>query len=158
MCLDVVPNVGVPACVTFIVVDPSGGFVTGGGWIASPEGAYGADPGLVGRVNVGFVSEYGEGASVPRGSVELRFRAADLNFHSNAQEWLIVDEAGGTARFTGTGTVNGTGTYGFTIWATDGTDAFRIRIWDEDLGEDAVVYDNAVERTIGGGSLVSHMP
>jgi len=155
---DVVPNVGDPACVTFIVVDPSGGFVTGGGWIASPEGAYGADPGLVGRVNVGFVSEYGEGASVPRGSVELRFRAADLNFHSNAQEWLIVDEAGGTARFLGTGTVNGTGTYGFTIWATDGTDAFRIRIWDEDRGEDAGVYDNAVERTIGGGSLVIHMP
>lgn len=152
---DVIPNVGDPACVTIIVVDPSGGFVTGGGWIASPEGAYAADPGLVGRVHVGFVSKYGEGASVPRGSVELRFRAADLNFHSNVQEWLIVDGAGGTARFTGTGTVNGLGTYGFTIWVTDGRpDAIRIRILEAVTG--TIVYDNGIEQAVGGGSLVVH--
>jgi hypothetical protein len=33
-------NVGNSECIMFVVYDPSGGFVTGGGWIDSPEGAY----------------------------------------------------------------------------------------------------------------------
>src|SRR5207248_3436906 len=32
-----------------VVYDPSAGFVTGGGWIASPAGAYAADPTLTGK-------------------------------------------------------------------------------------------------------------
>src|SRR5262249_10091808 len=32
-----------------VVYDPNGGFVTGGGWITSPRGAYAADPSLGGR-------------------------------------------------------------------------------------------------------------
>ena len=50
----------------FIVVyDPSGGFVTGGGWINSPTGAYRPDPTLTGKANFGFVSKYKKGATVP---------------------------------------------------------------------------------------------
>ncbi|MDX1520570.1 MAG: PKD domain-containing protein, partial [Anaerolineae bacterium] len=32
-----------------VVYDPNGGFVTGGGWIDSPPGAYAADPSLTGK-------------------------------------------------------------------------------------------------------------
>jgi hypothetical protein len=36
---DVPGNVGAPECIMFVVYDPNGGFVTGGGWIDSPAGA-----------------------------------------------------------------------------------------------------------------------
>jgi parallel beta-helix repeat protein len=37
---DAVGNTGESECIMFVVYDPSGGFVTGGGWIDSPAGAY----------------------------------------------------------------------------------------------------------------------
>ena len=40
-------NVGDPACTTLVVYDPAGGFVTGGGWIDSPDGAVAPIPSLV---------------------------------------------------------------------------------------------------------------
>ncbi|MCK5415621.1 MAG: hypothetical protein KAJ35_09595, partial [Thermoplasmata archaeon] len=40
-----------------VVYNTDGGFVTGGGWIDSPEGAYVADETLSGRANFGFVSK-----------------------------------------------------------------------------------------------------
>ncbi|MBI2784295.1 MAG: tandem-95 repeat protein, partial [Gammaproteobacteria bacterium] len=39
-----------------VVYDPNAGFVTGGGWINSPVGAYKANPSLTGKANFGFVS------------------------------------------------------------------------------------------------------
>ena len=33
-----------PACTLAVVYDPNAGFVTGGGWITSPAGAYKPDP------------------------------------------------------------------------------------------------------------------
>ena len=41
---------------SIVVYDPSGGFVTGGGWLTSPTGAYTAKPELAGKANFGFVS------------------------------------------------------------------------------------------------------
>src|SRR6185503_2359643 len=43
--------------VMVVVYDPSAGFVTGGGTIQSPAGAYTADPSLTGKANFGFVSK-----------------------------------------------------------------------------------------------------
>ena len=55
-----------PTAFQYVVVyDPNGGFVTGGGWINSPAGAYVADPTLTGKANFGFVSKYQKGATVP---------------------------------------------------------------------------------------------
>jgi hypothetical protein len=51
-----------------VVYDPNGGFVTGGGWINSPPGAYPADPVLTGKANFGFVAKYVKGAQVPTGT------------------------------------------------------------------------------------------
>jgi hypothetical protein len=128
-----------------VVYDPSGGFVTGGGWIDSPAGAYVADPDLTGRANFGFVSKYKKGAIVPGVNTKFQFRASDLNFHSGSYDWLVV--AGfDRAMYKGTGTINGTGNYGLMLTAVDNGnsgDMFRINIWDKDNG-DAVVYDNQI--------------
>ena len=50
-----------------VVYDPSGGYVTGGGWFESPRGALAATPDLTGRVNFGLVSKYFKNAKAPKG-------------------------------------------------------------------------------------------
>ncbi len=141
--------------------DPSGGFVTGGGWIDSPAGAYVADPSLTGKANFGFVSRYRRGATVPTGNTEFRFKAGDLNFHSSSYDFLVITMGGTNAQFMGSGTINGglapNGTeFRFMIWARDDSpDTFRIRICWENGGE-TVVYDNEFGQSIGGGSIVIH--
>lgn len=150
-----------------VVYDPSGGFVTGGGWIMSPTGAYAADAALSGKATFGFVSKYLKGAQVPSGSTEFQFKAGDLNFHSSSYAWLVI--SGARAQYKGVGTINGSGDYGFLLTATDGqltggggVDRFRIKIWLNSTGE--VVYDNemgsgddaAPTTAIAGGSIVIH--
>ena len=150
-----------------VVYDPSAGFVTGGGWINSPAGAYAADPSMTGKATFGFVSKYQKGATVPTGQTQFQFHAGDLNFHSTAYQWLVI--SGAKAQYKGAGTINGGGDYGFILTATDGqasggggVDQFRIRIWDKATG--TVVYDNqrgdaddaAASDAIEGGSIVIH--
>ncbi|HET9443624.1 MAG TPA: choice-of-anchor D domain-containing protein, partial [Acidimicrobiales bacterium] len=126
-----------------VVYDPKGGFVTGGGWIDSPPGAYTPDPAFTGHASFGFVAKYLRG--VPAGSTEFTFQAADLDFRSTAYEWLVV--SGPKAAFRGSGTVDGAGGYGFLLTAHDGqlnggggADRFRMKIWDAATG--VVLYDN----------------
>lgn len=146
-----------------VVYDPSAGFVTGGGWIDSPTEAYLADPTLTGKAVFGFVSKYKRGATIPTGNTEFQFQVADLNFHSDTFEWLVINQGGTNAQFKGTGTINGALApsgefYKFMIRAGDGTlDTFQIKIWYEDseIG-DVTVYDNGVDQAIGGGSIVVH--
>lgn len=48
----------------FIVIyDADGGFVTCGGWVDSPAGAYYPDPELAGKANFGLISKYAKGAA-----------------------------------------------------------------------------------------------
>jgi len=151
-----------------VVYDGSAGFVTGGGWIDSPDGAYAPDPLLTGKANFGFVSRYKKGATVPTGQTEFQFKVADLNFRSDSYDWLVI--AGHKAMYKGTGTINGQGNYGFMLSAIDekltpstDVDMFRIKIWDKD-DDDTIVYDNMMEAAddadpateIGGGSIVIH--
>ena len=95
------------ACTIVVVYDPSAGFVTGGGWIDSPAGAYTADPDLSGKATFGFVSKYKKGAQVPEGNTEFQFQAGGFNFHSEMYDWLVVNQDGTNAQFKGSGTVNG---------------------------------------------------
>lgn len=151
-----------------VVYDPSAGFVTGGGQIDSPEGAYTADLSLSGKATFGFVAKYKKGATTPDGQTEFQFTAGDLNFHSTAYDWLVV--AGPQAKFKGTGTINGAGEFGFMLTARDGeapggggVDRFRIKIWELTPTED-IVYDNELgsaddadaATAISGGSIVVH--
>lgn len=150
-----------------VIYDPNGGFVTGGGWIWSPPGAYVNDPLLEGKANFGFVSKYKKGASIPDGNTEFQFKAGNMNFKSTEYEWLVI--AGSKAMFKGSGIINSTGNYGFMLSAVDADltpsaviDKFRIKIWDK--VNDLIVYDNNLEleenaepaTEIGGGSIVIH--
>jgi hypothetical protein len=148
-----------------VAYDSDAGFVTGGGWIDSPAGAYYADPTASGTANFGFVSRYKRGAKTPDGNARFQFRAGDLVFQSDVQQWLVVNRAATNAQFKCTGTVNGEDGPGpqpfdCMIWAgdgngPDGADTFRVRIWYEDEeGFEHVVYDNGVKQAIGGGSIV----
>jgi len=151
-----------------VVYDPNGGFITGGGWINSPPGAYTQEPELTGRANFGFVSKYKKGRTSPTGNTEFQFKAGNLNFHSYNYEWLVI--TGSKAMFKGEGTINGAGNYGFKIYAIDekltqstNDDLFRIKIWDKN-NDDAVIYDNHIEddesstptTVLSGGQIVIH--
>ena len=144
-----------------VIYDPNGGFVTGGGRINSPLGAYTPDPDLTGKATFGFVSKYQKGASVPTGNTEFQFHVADMNFKSTSYDWLVI--AGSKAQYKGTGTINGAGEYKFLLTAIDGApDKFRIKIWDKVTGN--VIYDNMLgaaddanpSTAIEGGSIVIH--
>ncbi len=152
------------------VYDPSAGFVTGGGWIMSPAGAYSADETLYGKANFGFVAKYKKGKNSTNevdGNTEFQFKAGNLNFKSQFHESGSLVISGGKATYRGEGTINGSGSYKFTLVAFDGDwnngtnpDRFRIKIW----GSNGIVYDNAMGKDdnsndateLGGGSIVIH--
>jgi len=151
----------------FIVVyDPGGGFVTGGGWIESPAGAYTLDPALTGKATFGFVAKYPHSAVTPKGQTEFHFQAAGLKFHSDSYDWLVV--TGPKVQFSGSGAINNEGDYGFLLMASDGeisgtgVDRLRFKIWDKATG--VVIYDNQMGapddadavQGLAGGSIVVH--
>lgn len=152
--------------VMVVVYDPSAGFVTGGGWINSPAGAYKPNEDLSGKATFGFVSRYQKGASVPTGNTAFQFQVGGFEFYSTNYEWLVVNQAATNAQFKGSGLINGAvdpngKSYKFMLWAVDGVtsggpDTFRIRIWWEDEVGEHDVYDNSVAQAIGGGSIVVH--
>lgn len=81
-----------------------------------PEpGAYRPDPLLEGRANFGFVSKYKRGVERPTGQTQFHLQAADLNFHSNAHDMLVVTHGGTNAQYKGTGTINGVDEYKFML-------------------------------------------
>jgi len=159
-----------------VFYDPNAGFVTGGGFITSPEGAYKPldapetylSP--IGKANFGFVSKYEKGAKIPTGNTEFNYNIGNMKFASTMYEWLTVANA--RAQYKGSGKINGQGDYGFLLTAVDGevigkanSDQFRIKIWDKASG--AIVYDNQrsaisddaeITSYIAGGSIVIHQP
>ncbi|GAA4299926.1 hypothetical protein GCM10023183_09720 [Nibribacter koreensis] len=152
------------------VYDPTGGFVTGGGWINSPVGAL-AGSEAVGKANFGFVSKYKKGTNTVEGNTEFQFAAGSVNFKSSSHAAGTLVIAGSKATYKGTGFVNGgTDLHEFMVVATDGqvtggggSDKFRIKIWKKG---GPVVYDNekgtaenaelSSNTILGGGSIVIH--
>ncbi|HSP14203.1 MAG TPA: DNA/RNA non-specific endonuclease [Thermoanaerobaculia bacterium] len=135
-----------------IVTDANAGSITGGGFVNGSSG----------KTSFGFNSAYQKGPK-PEGNVEVQVQKNNFNFHGDSMDWLVV--AGSRAQIGGTGTVNGSGNYGYVLTAVDSdADQFRIRIWDKTTG--ATVYDNvpgapddidaANPQPIGGGSIVIH--
>ena len=150
------------------VYDPTGGFITGGGWITSPIYTDLQYMNVGGKANFGFVSKYEKGRTVPSGNTEFQFKEGGMNFSSTSFDWLVI--SGKKAQYKGTGTINGAGTFGFILTAIDGNlaspptvDLFRIKIYNKSTN--AVVYDNQYGATaddadpitaLGGGSIVIH--
>jgi len=154
-----------------VVYDHTGGFVTGGGWIDSAEGAYVPDPNLTGRAIFGFVARYKPRSTVPSGETIFTFHSGTwgdrwrcrehMRFRSTSYTWLVISDA--SAMYTGSGTIDGKGNYSFMIGVIDGDfdatdgftkDTFQIKIWDKQTG--TVVYDNQVATDLGGGEIVIH--
>jgi hypothetical protein len=151
-----------------VVYDPSAGFVTGGGWINSPEGACqfaAACAGSSGMATFGFTARYVHGANTPAGVTHFHFQAGNLRFQSEVYDWLVV--AGARAQFKGSGRVNDGGDYEFMLTGIDGdlpggggVDRLRIRIWERSTG--TIVYDNESgtddtadpASVLGGGNIV----
>lgn len=151
-----------------VAYDPTAGFVTGGGWLDSPPGAYAPDPAATGRANFGFVSRYRKGATAPSGETEFQFKAGRMNFHGSEYEWLVVT-GGGRAQYKGFGSVNGVPGFAFLLTVTDGDrahapgpDRLRMKVWN--VADGTMVYDNqpaaadtaAASTAIGGGAIVIH--
>lgn len=113
--VDYALNTGDIVSTLLAVYDPSAGFVTGGGWIDSPAGAYLDNPLLAGKATFGFVSKYQKDQAT--GNTEFQFKAGNLNFKSISYDWLVV--AGSRAQYKGVGTINGVGSYGFILTAID---------------------------------------
>jgi PKD repeat protein len=134
-----------------VVYDPTGGFVTGGGWFI--------DPATGEKAHFGFNPKYQKDSIIPKGETE--FKLGDLKFKSTSHEWLIINAA--KAQFKGTGTINGVAGYEFLITVLDGSpDKIRVKIWSTETG--AVIYNSQPGATdladpvtvIGGGSIVIH--
>lgn len=146
-----------------VVFDPSGPFVTGGGWIVSPGGADRREPDSAGRANFGFVAKYVESSAAPIGQTEFQFHAGGLDFHAGTYRWLVID--GPRAWFSGIGRLDGVEGFPFLVTAIDGDrlaprsgDAFRIQVWEPATGE--LLYDNERgepdDTTVHGGSIAIH--
>lgn len=144
------------------VAPAEAGWVTGGGWIASPAGANVTAPTAAGKLTFGFVVRNETAASAPSGHAEFKLASGKLDFRSTALESLIL--TGNTAHCQGRGTVNGVGGYGFSITVIDdpSDDAIRLRVWSLDTG--GAVYDNQSSEppasnaasALGGGSIQVH--
>jgi hypothetical protein len=122
-----------------VVFDANAGFVTGGGWISTPSG----------KANLNVNVKYQKGAATPTGSTKLDVAASV--FQSTSYDWLVV--TGNTATYQGTGTINGAGSFGFTVTVVDGgADSFAVRVFDK--ATNATVYEAVAP--LGGGNLTIH--
>jgi hypothetical protein len=124
-------NTSADACIMLPVYDPTGGFVTGGGQVASPSAADLLNT-SAGPATFGFVSKYKPGMNTPSGNLEFQFKEGNLNFKSTSMDWLVVTGEP-RAIFHGTGTVNGVNVCNFEVdaWAgsfTGYVDAFGLKI------------------------------
>jgi len=126
------------------IYDPDGGYVTGGGWLESPAGAYHANPSLAGKVSFGFVSKYLKNATNPKGETQFDFKLAGLSFNALNFDYLVI--SGAKVMYRGFGKINGNAGYSFILTVIDGqatngggVDKFRIKIWNKTTG--AIVYD-----------------
>lgn len=164
---DLADNASADECFYVVFYDPSGGFVTGGGWFTSTAGSLTADPTVSGKATFGFVSKYQNGNQAPTGNTEFQLKMANFVFRSTSYDWLVV--SGARAQFRGSGSINSSGDYEFTLTAIDGDvnggggiDKFRIKIRQK--GSGGVIYDNQqgdadsaqLNTALGGGSIQIH--
>lgn len=159
------------------IYNPDGGFVTGGGWINSPQNTGVRFMQVAGNGNFGFNAKYKTGKNEVNqvdGSTTFHVNAGGMNFKSSSHAAMSLVISNHKATYTGEGTINGQGGYEFRVIAVDGDiiakgtpDRFRIKIWDKFTKE--VVYDNEIEALesaeptnfstqLGGGSVVIHTP
>ena len=110
----------------------------GGRSFNNPSGAY---PTTSGKVTFGVSAKYSN-SNVLTGSVKMNFKAANIDFASTSLQSLTTSN--GKAYLTGTGTVNGSGTYTYLAVGSDGSvtggqDLIRLQIKNS---SGTVIYDS----------------
>jgi len=142
--------------VSFVVFDAT----TGGGWIltttsTTPTGSVTLPAGK--KANFGFNAKYTNGSSIPTGNAIFQLREASLDFRSTGIDGLSLSST--TVVITGTGTINGAGSYRFQITAVQGSPSqFEIRIWDPSATS-GYSFDHPkyiASNALGGGSIKIH--
>jgi uncharacterized protein YrzB (UPF0473 family) len=128
-----------------IITDPDAGFVTGGGIINSPVGAYTANPSMNGKAEFEYVIKYNKDGASLKGNINFRFKPASFKFSGTSYDWLVVN--GDEAFFKGKGVVNGNTNVEFIAAMVQGQGKndpakFRIRILN--AADGSVIYDNQV--------------
>lgn len=152
-----------------VVYDPDAGFVTGGGFINSPAGALTTNKDLTGVGHFQFNPKYHKGDTVPSGKANFQLDGG-ITFTSDNLEWLVVTP---NNRFAvkGTGSVGGTGGYGFVLYGYNSPDRYRLVVWPLSDGAFPTakprLYDNrplapydvdvADPQGIAGGSIQIHL-
>lgn len=146
------------------IYDPTGAFITAGGWFTSPAGAYKADSTVTGKANLGLNSKYKKGTIVPTGETEFHLKEANLIFKAMSYDWMVIN--GAKAIYRGSGTINDAGDYGFLVSAisgeiSGGEDLVRFKIWDK--ATNMVIFDNGAgsdsanpTTPLGGGNVKIH--
>ena len=123
-------------------VKRSTGWLSGGGAIESPAGAWSRVPGATGAASFGIAVHRIGDERAPSGFAALTFEAGGLELRSSGFDWLLFVSGIGTAA--GWGTVNGVDGYSFEVMAADGGPAdggsLRMRIWLSATA--AVIYDS----------------
>jgi PKD repeat protein len=154
-----------------VVFDSGNGFITGGGWINSPSGAYtpanASDADLVGRAEFGFVIRKRASDPVPTGNTEFQMRlrkaghddhghrgrddrrddgwSREVKFDFKSTSYTSLAVTGTTKGvYRGTGKVNGATGYSFLVSVVDGRSTHssdRFRIKIWNTATGAVLYD-----------------
>jgi len=162
-----------------VVFDPGAGFVTGGGYINSPPGAYTPDTTVAGKAHFVMQASYPDGTSTPTGNVSVFLQDIKLRMDATSLDWLVVSPDG-EAAVTGSGTMGGQDVrfilYGYQGCGSSsgtgcqpGSDAFRAVIWPASQGVTPTapfIYDNvpgadleladATPQPLDGGNIQIH--
>jgi probable HAF family extracellular repeat protein len=146
---------------TVVAYDPAPGALAGSGWFVSPHGARKTADRQMGTAAFSFVLPSGPSTTAGKAAPRLNFSAAGLSLRSDSVR--LVARQGARAEFEGSGTLNGTGNYLFSVKMTSGAGAgagvgepgrFGLKIWHVDPATRAVVvdYDNRDDASQGLGS------
>ena len=133
--------------VMIVVYDPEGGFVTDGGVITSPAGAFPAGPEHVGKLITQATLKYlpGENGPVPGNRrIAADLEGGEMRLESTGIEWLVVTPTGKVA-VKGVGTVGGQAGFGFLFYGDDDPDGLRLVVWklgDTTVPNNQIIYDN----------------
>ena len=154
---DAADNVSGESCTDFIVYTIEAGKVNGGGWIDVEPGACALSPDCAdaaGKVTFGLTAQFTFRDGVPTGNVQFQFRNADLNFHAEQIDGLVVIQP--TAVISGYGRVNGESGYRFIVEVTDGDQNGSA---DDRIGIDIFATDGErVFRSSGLDSPLTTLP
>lgn len=132
---------------SIVVYDPSSGYAGGTGSFVSPHMPNKTARFQAGMANFSFAAPLKSDASAKNSRGELHFNVGGIHFRS--KDVRAVDN-GSQGQFAGSGTINGTGQYQFSMATTAGAadskapGRFSLKIWHTDpaTGAEVVDYDS----------------